>query len=264
VGSGLFDTVLVRSPNAEIIRCVSSHPLRSTVNYEKALEQHREYVKTLEDEGIEVVELDPLEGFPDSVFIQDTAVVGLKTRKALISRFGVESRRGEELSVAEVLAKKGFKIFFTEEPHTIEGGDVLVTDVGVVYVGVTSRTNLGGVSKLAEVFNNVTVLSIPTDKVFHLLSAVNYIGDKTLALVPELVSPRMFEHFKILRVPLDEAYAANMLYLGDKRVLIPKGYRKTEEILRNVGYEVIAVDVSEFQKCDGGVTCLSLPLYKTL
>ncbi len=260
----LFDKVLVRPPTVDIVRCVSTHPLRHTVNFEKALEQHREYVRVLRDEGVEVVELEPLEGFPDAVFIQDTAVVGLRSRRAVISRFGVESRRGEELSVAERLAREGFNVFFVEEPGTLEGGDVLVTDVGYVYVGVTSRTSLGGVDRLTKVFNDVKVYPVRVDRVFHLLSAVNYIGNKTLALVPELVTPEVFRGFEILEIPYEEAYAANMLYLGDRRVLIPKGYRKTEDVLRKAGYEVVKVDVSEFQKCDGGVTCLSLSLYKVL
>lgn len=257
----LFNSAVVRPPTPDMRACVSTHGLGRYVDLSLALSQHREYVKVLREEGVEVIELPGLYGFPDAVFIQDTAVVGLASGKALISRFALTSRRGEEASVREFLEGLGLRVFSTEEPATIEGGDVLVTDVGVIFVGVTSRTNLHGVNTFKRVFREREVVPIPAGRVLHLLSAVSYLGSKTLAIVPEYVDPSYFSGFKLIRVPLDEAYAANMLYLGDRKVVIPAGYRKTAETLRREGYRVIEVNVSEFAKCDGGVTCLSLPLY---
>ncbi|MFN3268516.1 MAG: dimethylarginine dimethylaminohydrolase family protein [Zestosphaera sp.] len=258
----LYNSVVVRPPIKELIRCVSTHPLKDTVDYRLALKQHEDYVRVLQEEGIEVYKLPQLEGFPDSVFIQDTAVVRSSVKRALISRFGAPSRRGEESSVREFLSMMGFTITDVVEPATLEGGDVLVTGEGVVFVGITSRTNSNGVEFLRSFFKDLKVVAIPNNKVFHLLSAVNYVGNKTLVIVPEYVDPSYFNGFRLIRVALEEAYAANMLYLGNNKVLIPEGYPKTVERMRSEGYKVIEVDISEFRKCDGGVTCLSLPFYE--
>lgn len=260
--SRLYSSVIVRPPVSELTRCVSSHPLRNTVDYRLALKQHEDYVKILQEEGIKVYKLAPLKGFPDSVFVQDTAVVRSLVRSALISRFGEPSRRGEESSIRDFLSSIGFTTIDVAEPATLEGGDVLVTGEGVIFVGVTTRTNLSGVKFLRSFFKDFKVIAVPTDKVFHLLSAVNYVGNKTLVIVPEYVDPSYFSGFRLIRVELEEAYAANMLYLGDNKVLIPEGHPRTAEKMRMEGYRVIEVDVSEFRKCDGGVTCLSLPLYE--
>ncbi|RLG85406.1 MAG: amidinotransferase [Thermoprotei archaeon] len=260
----LFDQVIVRPPSKSIVGCISTNPLRTSVDPSKASRQHREYVKILREQGIEVIEMPPLEEHPDSVFVQDTAVVGSRSRRALIARFGAVPRRGEEVSVENLLRRMGFETVRVEEPGTLEGGDVMVTDLGLVYVGVSGRTNTVGVEYLRKTFPEVKVVEVPVTKVLHLLSAVNYIGNKTVAIVPELVDPSYFSGFKLIRVPLEEAYAANMLYLGERRVLIPAGYPETAERLRREGYKPIEVEISEFYKCDGGVTCLSLPLYKAL
>jgi len=261
-GGRLYNSVIVRPPVKELVKCVSTHPLRNTVDYGLAVKQHENYVKILREEGIAVYELPRLGDFPDSVFIQDTAVVRSAVKRALISRFGEPSRRGEELSVREFLSKMGFEVVDVKEPATLEGGDVLVTDVGVIFVGVTSRTNLYGVDALRNFFKEFRVVGVPATKVFHLLSAVNYVGNKTLVIVPELVDTSYFNGFRLVRVPLEEAYAANMLYLGDNKVLVPEGHPKTVEIMKREGYKVIEAEISEFRKCDGGVTCLSLPLYE--
>lgn len=252
----------MRPPIKELVRCVSTHPLKDTVDYRLALKQHEDYVRVLREEGIEVYKLPQLEGFPDSVFIQDTAVVRSSVKHALISRFGAPSRRGEELSVREFLSRMGFAITDVVEPATLEGGDVLVTNEGIVFVGVTSRTNSYGVEFLRDFFKDLRVVAVPNNKVFHLLSAANYVGNKTLVIVPEYVDPSYFSGFRLIRVVLEEAYAANMLYLGNNKVLIPEGYPKTVKKMRSEGYKVIEVDISEFRKCDGGVTCLSLPFYE--
>jgi len=139
---------------------------------------------------------------------------------------------------------------------------VLVTDVEVVYVGLSSRTNLHVISFLKEFFSNYKVVTVPVNKVFHLLSSVSYLGKKRLAIVPELVDTSYFEGFKLTRIPLDEAYTSNMLYLGCDKVLIPDGYPETYNILRKEGLKPIVVDISEFYKCDGSITCPGLPLYK--
>lgn len=115
-GSRLFDSVIVRPPTKDLIKCVSTHPLKDTLDVNLALKQHEEYVKILRKEDIKVHMLPQLSGFPDAVFIQDTAVITSAQRKALISRFGVPSRRGEERSVEEFVSKAGFKVLRVEPP----------------------------------------------------------------------------------------------------------------------------------------------------
>lgn len=257
----LFNSVIVRRPGEDLINCLSTHPLKCSVDYAKAARQHDEYIKILREEGIEVIILPKVVGFPDAVFIQDTAVIRSLSREALICNFGALSRKGEEVSVAEYLQTNGYCLRFVRPPATIEGGDVLITDVGVIYVGITARTNLKGYEYLKEFFNTFKVVPIRNDNVFHLLSAVTYLGGKTIAVVPELVDVGVFDGFKVISVPSDEAYAANMLYLGEGKVIIPEGHPKTCSKLKSYGFKPIEVDLSEFRKCDGGVTCLSLPLY---
>jgi len=260
----LFDTVIVRPPGESYKNCVSTNPKHKSIDVNLAKKQHKEYVKILKEHGLEVIELKPLENNPDSVFVQDTGIVGVNSNLTVLSRFGEPSRRGEEESIKEVLKKEGFKIRHVEEHGTIEGGDVLVTDQGVVFVGLSQRTNTEGIKQLVQFFPEVKFISVPISKIFHLLSGVNYLGNKTVAISPHAVDIEYFKGFKFITIPEDELYANNMLYLGEKKVLLPVGYPKTEEKLRREGFKPVLVNVSEFWKGDGGVTCLNLPFYKHL
>ena len=260
----LFDTVIVRRPGESYKSCVSTNPEHRSIDVNLAKKQHEEYVKILKENGIEVIELEPLENHPDSVFVQDTAIVGVNSNLAVLSRFGEPSRRGEEESIKEVLKKEGFEIKHVEEPGTIEGGDVLVTNQGVVFVGLSQRTNAKGIKQLAQFFPKVKVISVPISKIFHLLSGVNYLGNKTVVISPHVVDIEYFKGFKFITIAEDELYVNNMLYLGEREVLLPAGYPKTEEKLRREGFKPVLVNVSEFWKGDGGVTCLNLPFYKPL
>jgi len=259
-----FDTVVVRPLGESYKNCVSTNPEHKNIDVNLAKKQHKEYVKILKEHGLEVIELKPLENHPDSVFVQDTAIVGVNSNLAVLSRFGEPGRRGEEESIKKVLKKEDFKIRHVEEPGTIEGGDVLVTDQGVVFVGLSQRTNAEGIKQLAQFLPKMKVISVPISKIFHLLSGVNYLGNKTLAISPHVIEIEYFKGFKFITIPEDELYANNMLYLGEKKVLLPAGYPKTEEKLRREGFKPVLVNVLEFWKGDGGVTCLNLPFYKPL
>ncbi len=257
----LFNRVLVRPPAESYKRCVSTNPLHDTIDVSLAKKQHREYVKILKENGIEVIELPVLEEHPDSVFVQDTSIIGASSKTAALCRFGEPSRRGEEKSVKEYLEKEGFKVVEIRPPGTLEGGDVMVTDVGFVFIGESVRTNNEGIKQFAKVFPQVKVVGIKLTKIFHLLSGVNYLGKKRIAISPHVIDISYFQGFKLIEIPEDELYANNMLYLGDDKVLIPAGYPKTQEKLKRHGFKPIEVDVSEFWKGDGGVTCLNSPFY---
>ncbi|USG99376.1 amidinotransferase [Thermococcus argininiproducens] len=260
----LFDKVIVRPPGESYKNCVSTNPQHDTIDVKLAQKQHREYVKVLRENGVDVVELEPLNPHPDSVFVQDTSIIGASSKRAIIVRFGEPSRRGEERTVKELLLKEGFKIKEIQPPGTLEGGDILVTDQGVVFIGESQRTNKEGIEQFARYFSHVKVIKVPINKIFHLLSGVAYLGNKIVAISPQVVDVSYFKGFKLIQIPEDELYANNMLYLGEKKVLMPAGYPKTEEKLKREGFKPILIGVSEFWKGDGGVTCLNSPFYKPL
>lgn len=257
----LFDHVVVRPPAKTYVNCVSTNPEHNTIDVNLALKQHREYVSILRDNDIHVIELEPQENHPDSCFVQDTAVIG--TKVAVICRFGEKSRRGEEETIKKLLEKE-MTVRTIKAPGTLEGGDVLVTDQGIIFVGETKRTNRDGIYQLSQCFPHVKIKVVSVSDIFHLMSACSYLGNKTIVICPKYVDPRIFQGFKLIKVPVKEVYATNLLYIGEKKVLMPKGYPKTRDKLLKAGFKPIEVDLSEFWKGDGGVTCLSLPFYKCI
>jgi len=257
----LFDFAFVRHPADSYVRCVSTNPRRSEIDLGLAKEQHRQYVSTLKEAGINVVELPPLEDFPDSVFMQDAALLG--SQRSIIGRFGEETRRGEEKVLLDELGNHRNeigKISFVKEPGTLEGGDILVTDRGL-FVGESRRTNSNGIEQLAAYFDDSEVRCVKTG-LLHLLCGCSYLSDGKMIIAPDLVSPACFPGFEFVSLSIEEAYAADALYLGDGEVLIPSGFPKVGKKLGESGYTGIEVDVSEFYKGDGGVTCLCSPVYR--
>ena len=257
----LFDMAFVRPPSDSYVECVSTNPRRNEIDLELAKEQHRQYVSTLKECGVDVVEFPPLEDFPDSVFMQDPALLG--SRVAIVGRFGEEKRRGEEKAFLAGLRNHGSKIGeiqVAREPGTLEGGDVLVTD-HAIFVGESRRTSLNGIQQLAGYLKDCEVRSVKTD-LLHLLCGCSYLSDRNMIIAPALVSPGSFPGFELVPLSIKEAYAADALYLGDGKVLIPSGFPKVNKKLKGAGYTAVEVEMSEFQKGDGGVTCLCSPVYK--
>lgn len=259
----LFDLVFVRPPANSYTKCVSTNPARNTIDVTLAKQQHREYVSILKESGLRVIELPPLEQLPDSVFIADPALLGLRT--CVIGRFGEMARRGEEMALIRDLSNHRCEIGeqkFVRAPGTLESGNILVTEDGI-FVGESTRTNRDGIRQLENYLSGVSVKSIKTG-LFHLLCACAYLKNKRMIIVPELLNPDSFPGFDYISIPKEEAYAAEALYLGERQVLIPSGYPRTKEILKTEGYIPVETDLSEFYKGDGGVPCLCLPVHKLL
>jgi dimethylargininase len=257
----LFDLAFVRPPSDSYLHCVSSNPDRSKIGVNLAREQHRQYVSILRECGVKVVELQGLESFPDSVFMQDPALVG--SRRAVIGRFGEPKRRGEEKVFADELGEHKDTVGavgFVTPPGTLEGGDIVVTDHGI-FVGESSRTNSAGIEQLCAHLPRLRVKRVTTT-LFHLLCGCSYMTNREMIICPELVNPSSFPGFRFIRIPKQEAYACDALYVGERRVMIPSGYPSAAAKLRGAGYKPIEVEMSEFRKGDGGVTCLSSPVYK--
>lgn len=257
----LFNVVLVRPPANNYDKCVSTNPAKNDIDVTLAKEQHRGYVSILKESGVRVIDLPPIEDFPDAVFMQDPALLG--SRSSVICRFGETTRRGEEKVLLRELSSLSVgvgEIKFVSAPGTLEGGDILVTDDGV-FVGESRRTNANGIEQLARFLHDLKVVQVKTD-LLHLLCACTYLSNKTMIVVPELVSPGSFPGFEFVLIPTEESYAADALYLGEGRTLIPSGFPKTARKLKEAGYKPIEVDISEFYKGDGGVTCLCSPVYR--
>jgi len=255
-----FDVALVRSPPNSYLQCVSTNPKKTEIDLKLAKEQHRQYVSTLKEAGVDVIELPPLEDFPDSVFIQDPALLG--SSMTIVGRFSEETRRGEERALlydARIRRSKIGAIQFVREPGTLEGGDVLISDRGV-FVGESRRTNSDGIRQLAAYLNHLQVTPVKTD-LLHLLCGCSYLSNGRMIIAPDLVSPSSFPAFDFVPLPVDEAYAADALYVGDGKVLIPSGFPEASKKLKEAGYKAVEVEMSEFRKGDGGVTCLCSPVY---
>jgi dimethylargininase len=227
-----------------------------------AKDQYRQYISILKESGVKVNELRALEDFPDSVFLQDPALLG--SRRSVIGRFGVETRKGEEKALVSELDQHRAGIGETNyvaAPGTLEGGDILVTDHGI-FVGNSQRTNSAGIQQLCRFLENQKVRAMKTG-LLHLLCGCSYLNNKTMIIAPDLVSPESFPGFRFVKIPEEEGYAADALYLGEGRVLIPSGFPRTIINLKEGGYKPVEVEMSEFYKGDGGVTCLCSPVYKT-
>jgi dimethylargininase len=261
----LFESVLVRPPSISYEHCVSSNPDKNSIDFQLAKTQHRSYVSILKENDIKVLELPPLEKYPDSVFMQDPAVLGVK--RSIIGRFGESSRRGEETKLVTELHQielmKNSAILQIETPGTLEGGDIVITDKKQLFVGQSSRTNHIGILQLQDLLHEMKVTNVKTS-LLHLLCGCSYIGESTMIITPELISPLNFPGLKFIKLRKEDAYASDALYLGMRRVLIPSGYPNASSRLKEAGYTPIEVEVSEFRKGDGGVTCLCSPMYNIL
>lgn len=243
---------LVRELGDNYKRCISTHPLRDTLDLALARIQHKMYCDTLKELGLEVIWVPRDDQHPDSCFVEDNAVVHGK--KALICRLAKESRRNEPPCVASIL-EEYFSIKWATAPAIIEGGDVVHLSDRLI-CGVSKRTNMEGVSQLSN-WLQVQVDVIEDTEIMHLKSYLTSLGDNRLISTRKYANHRVLEGFEVLVVSESEEYAADTLTIGDT-VLMAKGYPLSHRLVREAGYEVIPMDISEIEKCDGALTCLSI------
>jgi dimethylargininase len=233
-----------------------SHIDRTPVDTGLAAVQWQRYVDTVQKYGWQPVVVPPLDDSPDGVFIEDTMVVFRDL--AVIGRSGAAIRRAEIATAAATVAAQGYRISSIAAPGTLDGGDVLKVN-DTVYVGSGGRTNQAGIEQLASQLEplGAKVVSVPVSKVLHLKSAVTALPDGTVIGYPTLIDdPDVFPRF--LEVPEDPG--AHVVLLGEDRILLAASAPRTAELLAGMGYEPVVVDVSEFEKMEGSVTCLSVRL----
>ncbi|MBC7269632.1 MAG: N(G),N(G)-dimethylarginine dimethylaminohydrolase [Streptomyces sp.] len=247
---------LVRRPGPRLAEGLVTHVERAAVDVELAVRQWEAYGEALRAHGWETVEVDPADDCPDAVFVEDTVV--MYRNVALIARSGAESRRDETAGVEEVVAGLGCSVNWIWEPGTLDGGDVL--KIGdTVYVGRGGRTNAAGVQQLRAAFEplGARVVSVPVSKVLHLKSAVTALPDGTVVgHIPLMDMPSLFGRF----LPVPEESGAHVVLLGGAKLLMAASAPKTAELFTDLGYEPVVVDISEFEKLEGCVTCLSVRL----
>ncbi len=246
---------LTRPVSPTIGECELTHLEREPIYHARAVEQHSHYEEALTAAGCVVRRLPPLPDFPDSVFVEDTAVV--LPELAIRMRPGAESRRPEVESVAEAL-RRYRPVAFIEAPGTIDGGDVLRIG-STIFVGESGRTDRHGVRQLEELVSphGYVVKSVPVSGCLHLKSAVTRVAEDLLLINPSWVAPPEFEGLGRIEVHPDEPFAANALLIGGS-VIYSQAFVKTAERLELRGIEVRRVEIEELAKAEGAVTCCSI------
>jgi len=251
----MFSRAIVRKPCPQMMNGLTTANLGKP-DYELACVQHQNYIEALSNCDIEVTVLDENNHYPDSVFIEDTAL--LTPNCAIVMNPGAESRRGEPKEVIPILRNYYSSIEFIESPGTAEGGDIMMVG-SHYYIGISSRTNQEGAGQVIQILENsgLSGSMVHMQDMLHLKTGMAYLENNNLLATGEFVTNKDFDHYNILEIDEKEAYAANSIWIND-HVLMPKGFPNTNNAIKKLGYEVIAVDTSEFMKLDGGVSCLSL------
>ncbi len=243
---------IVRPPSSAFRHCISSHPEHDALDLPLAKEQHTEYCRMLSDLGLKLIRLPPDERYPDSCFVEDTVVV--HGNRGFVTRFAENSRRGEELAVSEIL-KDYLELGFARKPATIEGGDVIRLPDQLI-TGITQRTNVKGVRQMSR-WLGIKSDTIEDPSIIHLKSHVTYLSRNTIIATEDFESHPILEGFDKIIVPREEGYAANTLTLGNA-VLMSQRHQGAQNLVAEAGFEVIPLDMSEFEKCEGALTCLSI------
>jgi len=248
-------TAITRIVSPAIVRCELSFIDRKPIDLGRARQQHQAYEVLLAKLGARVISLPPEPDLPDSMFVEDPAIV--LDEIAVILPLGTESRRPEATSLAQKLSKYR-KLAHLQLPGTLEGGDVI--RIGrKLFVGLTKRSNAEGIRQLAEIVKpyGYEVISVPVTGCLHLKSAVTWIADHTLLANRAWFDTKPFVGYDWIDVDPSEPDAANALALGDT-VILPASFPKTRGRIGSLDFRVTTLDISELQKAESGLTCSSL------
>ena len=251
----MFKKAIVRTPGKSMVMGISTAEL-GLPDYELALRQHASYIEALKACGLEVTVLPANEAFPDSTFVEDVAL--LTKECAIITNPGADSRRDEIASMKEVLKDFYKNIEEVQEPGRVEAGDIMMVG-DHFYIGLSERTNQSGAAQVIGYLEKYGLSGsvVTLDEVLHLKTGIAYLEKNNLLACGEFLTKSAFQKFNILEIDASESYAANCIWVNGT-VLMPKGYPNARQTIENAGYAIIEVDVSEFKKLDGGLSCLSL------
>jgi dimethylargininase len=254
----MLQHAVVRAPGANFADGLTTAQLEPP-DLAVALRQHDAYCRALETCGLTLHRLDADLLHPDSTFVEDTAV--LTARSAILGRPGAASRRGEVAGIRETL--QGFYpvLRAIEAPGTLDGGDICEAGTHF-FIGISHRTNEEGARQLSYIlaedgFTSSTVDIREMNSILHLKSGIAYLNHSDLVIMDELAAREEFAGYNLLKVSADEGYSCNCVMVND-RVLVPAGHPRLQVELATRGYDSLPLEMSEFRKMDGGLSCLSL------
>ena len=254
----MFRHAIVRPPGANFADGLTTAHLGAP-DVDLAQRQHESYCRALEECGLELIRLPVEPNYPDSTFVEDTAV--LSSRAAILTRPGAPSRLGELAEIGDALGKFYNLVHKIEPPGTVDGGDIC--EAGSHYfIGISQRTNEEGAGQLArflaaDSFTSATVDIRGMRSLLHLKSGIAYLDRNNLVFMEELTGREEFSGYDQIVVSHDESYACNCVLVND-RVLVPAGFPRIQSELIRRGYKPLPLEMSEFRKMDGGLSCLSL------
>ena len=250
-----LSTAIVRRPCFNIIRGLSTSNLGKP-DYDLALVQHDQYIEALKSNGVEVIILPADNNYPDSTFIEDVAI--LTPNCAIIANPAEPSRKGEIKEIPSILGKFYSNVEYIYSPGTLEGGDVLRAGFHY-YVGISRRTNQSGAQQLIKILEKYKMPSslIEIGDILHLKSIMAYLDNNNLIVAKNHAKHEELRKFNLIKINEAESYAANCILINGK-VIMAAGFPQANKVIRDVGYQTVELDLSEFRKIDGGASCLSL------
>jgi dimethylargininase len=251
-----FDNAIVREPARSVtggLRAVD----RGAPSYDGVVAEHRAYVAALEEAGVAVEALAPLEAFPDALFVEDPALVF--SEGAIVLRPGAAARIGEAAEIAPALKRRFDRVLTLEGPGFADGGDVLVLPATVM-IGLSARTDRTGAEELARhlsALGRSAAIATTPEGVLHFKSDCSLLDEETMLSTARLAASGVFKGMRVLMTPEGEEAAANALRVND-RVFVGAGYPQTADMLEDAGYEVVRLQTGEIAKIDAGLSCMSL------
>ncbi|HEX5634790.1 MAG TPA: arginine deiminase family protein [Gemmatimonadales bacterium] len=255
-----FTAAIARTPAGSFAQGLTTAGLGAP-DLERALRQHAAYCDALERLGVRVTVLPPDPAHPDSTFVEDTAVV--TARGAMLSRPGAPSRAGEVVAMREALQPRVAALASIREPGTLDGGDICQAGV-TFFIGLSHRTNEEGARQLAAWLEDAGYAATTIDirgsaTLLHLKSGIAWLGGREMVVAEALAAHPALQAYRLIVVPADETYAANCVRVNDA-VLMAAGFPALAERVAALGHRVVTLEMSEFRKMDGGLSCLSLRL----
>lgn len=250
-----YTKAIVRRPCPQIIYGLTNSKLGKP-DYYTALKQHDQYIEALQRCGLEVIILNEDSNFPDSVFVEDTAVCTNKF--ALISKPGAEERSEETQLIEPVLQNFFDQLECINKNGTLDGGDIMQVNE-TFYIGISGRTNQEGANQFAQILEKYDMkgIKVALSEMLHLKTGLSYLENNCLLISGEFLHNPLFDNFNKIIVDQKELYAANSLWINEK-ILVPEGFNNTRKKIEQSGFETLIIDTSEFRKVDGGLSCLSL------
>lgn len=251
----MFSKAIVRTPAKSLADGITTAGLGKP-DYQLTLKQHAQYILALESCGLKVTVMPADDGYADSMFVEDVAL--LMPRCAIVTRPGAPSRRGEVAAVSSQLNEFYDRVDAIQSPATVDAGDIMMVG-DHCYIGLSERTNAEGAAQMTAFLqaSEYSASTVSISESLHLKSSVSYLENNNLVVTGELIDKAEFADFNHIEIDESERYAANCVWIND-HVLVAAGYPQSSEKIRAAGYSVIELDVSEFQKLDGGLSCLSL------